>query len=107
MSELAFKSPSELQVELGERLRQIRLSRNMDQRMAAEKAGISERALRNLETGRGSSVETLLRALKAFDFLEGIEMLAPQPTVNPLALLHSPKPPRRARRPRGPRKARR
>jgi hypothetical protein len=40
-------------------------------------------------------VETLLRTLKALDALDGIEMLVPEATVNPLALL-----PRRVRRPR-------
>lgn len=104
MSELQFASPKELQVELGRRLRQLRLSRNMDQRTTAEKAGIAVRALRNLEAGRGSTVETLLRTLKALDYLQGIETLAPEATVNPLSLLRTPKPPERVRRPRGPRK---
>src|SRR5580698_5165281 len=98
---MAFKDPEELQADLGERLRRLRLSRNMDQRTTADKAGISEKALRNLETGRGSTVETLLRTLKALDHLEGMEMLAPEVTVDPLALLHSPKPQQRVRRKRG------
>jgi hypothetical protein len=37
--------------------------------------------------------------------LQGIEMLAPEVTVDPIALLHRLKPPQRVRRPRGPRKA--
>lgn len=103
MGDLLFKSPQELQIELGKRVRQLRLSRNLDQQTTAEKAGISKATLRNLEAGLGSSVETLLRVLKALDCLQGIDMLAPQPTVNPLALLHRSKPPQRVRRPRGPR----
>lgn len=98
MSDLQFKSPTELQVELGMRLRQLRLSRNVDQRATAEKAGITRAALQNLEAGNGSSVQTLLRTLKALNYLEGIEALAPQPTVNPLALLKTKKAPRRASR---------
>jgi transcriptional regulator with XRE-family HTH domain len=101
---MTFRAPEELQADLGERLRLLRLSRNMDQRATAEKAGISEKALRNLETGRGSTVETLLRTLKALDYLQGMEMLAPEVTVDPLALLHSPKPQQRVRRKRGQRK---
>ena len=104
MSELVFMSPAELQIELGKRVRQLRLSRNLDQQTTAEKAGVSKAAYRNLEGGRGSSVQTLLRTLKALDFLQGIEMLAPEATVNPLALLRTSKPPQRVRRPRGPRK---
>jgi transcriptional regulator with XRE-family HTH domain len=100
MSGLQFKSPTDLQVELGRRLRQLRLYRNIDQRTLAEKAGISLTALQKLEAGRGSSVRTLVRALKALNYLEGIEMLAPEPTVNPLALLRSRKPQQRVRRSR-------
>jgi transcriptional regulator with XRE-family HTH domain len=104
MSDLSFKSLEELQIELGKRVRQLRLFRNMDQRTVAERAGISKSAFRHLEGGHGSSVETLLRVLKALDFLEGIEMLAPQPTVNPLALVRRSRPQQRVRRPRGSRK---
>jgi transcriptional regulator with XRE-family HTH domain len=100
MSETSFKTPKELQNMLGARLRKLRLSRNVDQRATADKAGISEKALRNLESGNGSTVETLLRTLKALDSLEGIEMLAPEPTIDPLALLHSSKQPQRVRRSR-------
>jgi transcriptional regulator with XRE-family HTH domain len=96
--------PQELQIALGEQIRRLRLSRNLDQRTTAEKAGISLRALGNLEGGRGSTVETLLRTLKALDYLEGIEALAPEITVDPLALLDSPKPQRRVRRKRSPEK---
>lgn len=46
--------------------------RSHNQHTTAEKAGISEKALRNLEAGRGSPVESLLRDLKALDLLEGI-----------------------------------
>jgi transcriptional regulator with XRE-family HTH domain len=97
MSDMQFRSPQELQTELGRRIRQLRLSRNIDQRTVAEKAGVTRAALQNLEAGRGSSVQTLLRILKALNYLEGIEILAPQPTVNPLALLRTKTPPQRAR----------
>ena len=98
MTALLFSTPNELQHQLGERLKRLRLSRNLDQRTTAEKAGISEKALRNLETGRGSTVETLLRVLKALDSLQGIDLLAPEASVNPLDLLRQSKPPQRARR---------
>jgi transcriptional regulator with XRE-family HTH domain len=87
MNELSFSTPAELQSRLGERLRQLRISRNLEQRTAAEKAGISEKSLRNLENGRGSTVETLLRTLKALDHLDGIDALAPEATVDPLIIL--------------------
>ena len=97
MDNVSFKSIGDLQVSLGEQLQGLRLAKNLDQRTTAEKAGISEKALRNLEAGRGSTVESLLRVLKALDSLKGIELLAPTPTVNPLSLLRDAKARQRVR----------
>ena len=91
---------SNLQHDLGHRLRQLRLARNLDQRTVADKAGISLRALSKLENGQGSTLETFLRTLRALDYVKGIDMIAPEPTVSPLALLKNPRPPQRVRRPR-------
>lgn len=102
MNETPFKSPKELQIHLGKQMRRLRLSRNLDQLTTAEKAGISEKALRSLETGKGSTVETLVRVLKALDALHGLDSLAPAPTVDPMAMLRLGMEPRRARHPRGP-----
>jgi transcriptional regulator with XRE-family HTH domain len=95
-----YKSPAELQAELGERLRALRLNRNLAQREIAAKAGVSLRSVINLEGGKGSTIETLVRVLNAMDAAGTLEMLAPKPQVSPLALLHSPRPQRRVRRPR-------
>ena len=101
MGDMMFMSPDELQAALGKRLQELRIAKNLDQITTAEKAGISEKALRNLEAGRGSSIETLVRVLKALDSLEGLRLLAPKSTVSPLALLrHSKTARRRVRRSR-------
>ena len=90
----------ELQKKLGVRVRRLRLRRNWDQLRTAAKAGVSEKALRNLEAGRGSTVSTLLRVMKAMDALDGLDALAPESSVSPLALLNQDREPRRVRRPR-------
>jgi transcriptional regulator with XRE-family HTH domain len=108
MDDLTFKSSDELQHQLGNQLQKLRISKNLDQITTAEKAGISEKALRNLEAGRGSTVETLLRVLKALHSLEGLQLLAPRPSISPLALLRHAKPRQRVRRSahqQGPRQA--
>lgn len=97
MSDLTFKSITELQVQLGDQIQALRLSKNLDQITTAEKAGISEKALRNMEAGRGSTIESFLRVLKALDSLDGLELLAPTPSISPLALLRSSKPRQRVR----------
>jgi transcriptional regulator with XRE-family HTH domain len=93
-------TPDELLVNLGERLRRLRLRQNLDQIQTAEKAGVSEKALRNLEAGRGSNLVTLLRVLKALDALDSLDALAPAPSVSPLALLKHGDEPKRVSRPR-------
>jgi transcriptional regulator with XRE-family HTH domain len=98
MDNLSFKSVPELQALLGEQIQQLRISRNLDQITTAEKAGMSEKALRNLEAGRGSTVESLLRVLKALDSLEGLQLIAPKPSISPLALLRHSKVRQRVRR---------
>ena len=99
MDELSFMSPDELLAVFGKQLKELRISKNLDQITTAEKAGISEKALRNLEIGRGSSIETLVRVLKALDSLDGLRLLAPKSSVSPLALLrHSGASRRRVRR---------
>lgn len=95
------KTADELQVELGKRLRRLRIGRGLDQRETAAKAGISEKALRGLETGSGSSLQSLLRVLKALDAIDVMDAIAPVPTVSPLALLRrSTGAPQRVGRPR-------
>jgi len=101
MLDASFTSSDELQAVLGKQLQQLRIAKDLDQITTAEKAGISEKALRNLEAGRGSSVATLVRVLKALDSLDGLQLLAPKPSVSPLALLrHSGAARRRVRRSR-------
>jgi len=73
---------------MGERLRALRLSRNLTQRELAEKGGLSLRALNNLEAGSGSTLESFVRVLKALNAADAIELLAPQPGVSPLNLLN-------------------
>jgi transcriptional regulator with XRE-family HTH domain len=98
MGDLSFMSLAELQAHLGEQLQQLRIAKNLDQITTAEKAGIAEKTLRNLEAGRGSSVESLLRVLKALDSLQGLQLIAPKPSISPLALLRHSKRRRRVRR---------
>ena len=87
----------ELQSFLGDRLRALRVERRLTQEEAAAKGAVSLRALQQLEAGKGSTVETLLRALKAVGQVNTLDALAPQPTVSPLAMLKSNKQPSRVR----------
>lgn len=58
-------APDEVEAELDERLRTPHLFRNLEQKMLTELAGVNVRALRDLGSGRGSRVKTLVCVLCA------------------------------------------
>lgn len=91
------KSPEDLRAELGAAIKATRLAHNLTRNDVAAKADVAVGALVNLESGRGSSTDTLVRALKAMGAADAIGRLVPQPPVSPLALLKSSKVRQRAR----------
>jgi transcriptional regulator with XRE-family HTH domain len=92
-----FRTVEQLTTILGERLRRLRIMRRMNQEELAERAGVSVRAIRDLENGRGSKVETLIRILKTLGYVEAFDAIAPDIGVDPMALLRRSKTPRRVR----------
>lgn len=94
----------ELATELGQRARAFRLRKRLDQAEVAELAGISRRTVSFLEQGKGSSVETLLRVMKAMGALDGLSSLfPPAPAIDPVAMLGRPSAPSRIYKKRSPR----
>jgi transcriptional regulator with XRE-family HTH domain len=92
------KPPKELESALGARLRELRLRRNLAQEEVASAGGVSRKSIYKLERGQGSTVETLLRTLKALGVTDPLAAIVPAPQISPLAILRSPKPPQRASR---------
>lgn len=90
----------EMEAELGEKLRRLRLNKNLDQKTLAARSGISVRALRNLEGGQGSTVKTLISVLRTLGREEWLQTVAPVPTINPLTLTRAAQPRQRASRSR-------
>jgi transcriptional regulator with XRE-family HTH domain len=87
-----------METALGERLKQLRLSKRLDQITLAGRAGISEKALRNLESGAGSTLKTLLSVVRALGREDWLQTIAPVATINPLQLTRQAKPRQRAPR---------
>ena len=71
---------------LGERLRALRLLKNLDQITLAERAGVALSALKRLEGGQGSTVHTLVSVVRALGRSDWLASVAPVPTVNPLTM---------------------
>lgn len=81
---------AELESQLGEDLKRLRLQRNIEQGVLAKQAGMSVRALQRLENGEGSSLSTLLKAVRALGRESWLKGIAPVASINPVtAVRHS------------------
>ncbi len=72
--------------ELGRRVQTQRLNANLAQADVARSAGVSRRALQNLESGRDCTLSLLIRVLRAMGKLDQIEALLPEPGLSPIQL---------------------
>lgn len=83
---------------LGESLRQVRLQQNLDQKSLASQAGVSVGAVKNLESGSGASLKTLVSVSRVLKLEQGLLNMAPIPTINPLNMTKKAQPRERAGR---------
>lgn len=88
---------AEMEVSLGEKLKVLRLHKNLEQKTLAARAGVSVRALRNLESGEGTTVKTFLSVVRALGRQTWLDTVAPVATVNPLTFTTRATPRQRAR----------
>lgn len=73
---------------LSERLESIRLKRNITQARLAKEAGISRGTVTRLATrGKGISLDSFIRILKALGLAEQLASLIPPPVASPLERL--------------------
>jgi putative transcriptional regulator len=72
--------------EFGQRVRAQRLNLNMLQTDLADKAGISRRALQNLEAGRVCTLASLIRVLRVIGSLSHLDAFLPELGPSPLQL---------------------
>lgn len=82
----------DLEVELGLEIRRMRLRQDRTQRELADDANISMSALKNLETGRGSGVRTLILVARALGRTDWLKSFAPpEPSISPMQMLRQRK----------------
>lgn len=70
---------------LGEQIRAARLAAGVAQVALAAQANVALGALKNLESGKGSTVRTLVRVVRALGRSDWLEALEPPVAVSPLA----------------------
>jgi transcriptional regulator with XRE-family HTH domain len=87
---LIVRDTAEWEAEIGRRLKRARKDRGLTQAQLAAAANVSTSAIKSLEAGRGSTLRTLIGALRALDLDEAFDRtFAAAPSVDPMALLRA------------------
>ena len=78
---MVYQTKDEMLKVLGENLKASRLADNLSQKTAAERSGISLKAIRNLEAGENASTLSLLSYCRTLRKTDWLMTLAP-PEIN-------------------------
>lgn len=85
-NKLSIKTNQEIFKLIGDRLRAERLSRNIATTELSSTAGISRNTLDRMEGGRGGTLDTLVRIMRALQVADRLEAAFPPPAINPLSV---------------------
>ncbi|MYJ96993.1 MAG: helix-turn-helix transcriptional regulator [Proteobacteria bacterium] len=83
--DIGEKTPIAIAEELGERLKQARLNRDMTQLEVAERAGVSRKAVLNAEKGI-ARLEILVAIMAVLDLTRQLDLFLPPQDVSPIQL---------------------
>lgn len=73
--------------ELGRRIADTRLARNVSQQELADEAGVGVATLQRLERGDAVALVTAIRVLRALGMLSALEAAVPEPLPSPVEQL--------------------
>ena len=93
-----MQTSDEWEAELGRQIRALRLRQNLDQRQLADQAGIALNAVKNLESGKGATLRSLVQALRILNRVDWLRALAPPVSISPVQMLKTKAPRQRASR---------
>lgn len=82
-------TPDEWESEIGQQLRTLRLRQNVDQRQLAQQAGVALNAVKNLESGKGATITSLIKVVRALGRSDWLRALTPPVSISPLQVLKS------------------
>jgi transcriptional regulator with XRE-family HTH domain len=71
---------------LGDRVKRERLNENVTQAELARRAGVDRIVLSRIENGKGATLRTLVRILRALKKLDHLDSFLPDPGISPLQL---------------------
>jgi putative transcriptional regulator len=72
-------------IEIGSRIKSLRLRKNMTQQYVAEAAGLSLNSIKALESGKGK-LSSLIAVLRELNALDSLDVFLPDVPVSPLQL---------------------
>jgi transcriptional regulator with XRE-family HTH domain len=87
--------------ELGQQVRDLRLRLNLAQDELAERAGIALGVIKRLESGRGSTLASLVKVLRVLGRVDWLSTLAPAVSISPLQMVKDGASRQRASHPKG------
>ena len=96
-----IRTPEEWEAAVGQQLRDLRLRQNLHQSTLAEQAGVALNVIKNLEAGKGATLSSLVKVLRALGRAEWLDTLAPAVSISPLQMLKSRPARQRASRGKG------
>lgn len=77
--------------EIGKRLKDTRVKKRFTQAEVAERAGVSIFTISQIETGKNTSLASLIAVMRVLKLLENIETLIPEQVISPVSLLKNRK----------------
>lgn len=88
-------STAEIEERVGEQARALRIAAGLDQAQLARLAGVSVGSVKNLEQGKGSTLRTVVRVVRALGREDWLASLAPRVGVSPIDVLRARSEPRK------------
>jgi len=86
----------EWEAKLGSQIRSLRLRLDLDQKELARQAGIALNAVKNLETGKGATLRSLIQVVRVLNRTDWLGTLAPTVSISPVQMLKTKMPRQRA-----------
>ncbi|MCY4265058.1 MAG: helix-turn-helix transcriptional regulator [Gammaproteobacteria bacterium] len=96
--DFSLASSETVEKALGDKIEELRLRRNITQSHLAREAGVSRSTITRLvQEGKGISLDSFIRILKALRLAHNLETLLPDPGLSPLEELEKKSQPLRQR----------
>ena len=89
MALIEQQTSGEIEQQLGEQVRRLRLQQALTQVELAGACGLSLGAIRGLEAGSGSSLKTLILVVRHLGLQEWLGHLAPAVSISPMDLMRT------------------